>query len=53
MKAISIIIDIVLIVGLFGIFSEGSSYIPNFVGLACFIALIYKHRHDTATESEQ
>lgn len=53
MRTLSIIIDIVLAIGLFGIFNESASFIPNFVGVACFIALIYKHRNDVKTENEQ
>lgn len=46
MKTLSIIIDILLCLGLFLVFNESESLTPNFVGLACFVALLYKHRND-------
>ena len=47
MKTISLIIDIILaIVGFACFFSEGSTFIPNMIGIACFVLLIYKHRKD-------
>lgn len=52
MKAISILIDVILCLGLFLVFNESESLTPNFVGLACFVALLIKHRNDTKTETE-
>lgn len=47
MKTISLIIDIILaIVGFACFFSEGSTFVPNMIGIACFALLIYKHRKD-------
>lgn len=52
MRTIKLIINIVLAVGCFLVFNESDSFTPNFVGLACFVALLYINRnnHDTITE---
>lgn len=47
MKALSIIIDIILCLGLFLVFNDNAEAIHwNLVGIACGAALIYKHRND-------
>lgn len=46
MKTLSIIIDIILCIGLFLVFNESETFVPNIIGIACFAALIYKHRND-------
>ena len=46
MKTLSIFIDILLCAGLFLVFNESETFIPNLIGLECFFALIYKHRKD-------
>lgn len=46
MKALSIIIDIILALGIFLVFNESATFVPNLIGLACAAGLIYKHRND-------
>lgn len=46
MKALSIIIDVLLCIGLFLVFNESSTFVPNIIGLACAAVLVYKHRND-------
>ena len=52
MKTLSLLIDIVLILGLFLALNESSTFVPNFIGLACFVALIYKHRNDVNPDAQ-
>ena len=47
MKAVKIIINIILGCGLMCVFSEGDSFIPNFIGLACFALLIAVNAPDS------
>lgn len=37
----------ILMVGLFGIFNEGDSFLPNLVGLGCFALLILINKNKT------
>ena len=37
----------ILSIGLIGIFSEGSSFLPNLVGLGCFALLILINKNRT------
>ena len=46
MKTLSIIIDILLCLGIFLVFNESETFMPNIIGLACAAALVYKHRND-------
>lgn len=46
MKALSIIIDILLGIGISLVFNESETFVPNFIGLACAAILVYKHRND-------
>lgn len=32
--------NIILIIGVFGVFNDSSSFVPNFIGLGCFLMLL-------------
>ena len=40
-----IVVTAILIIGLFGVFNESHTFMPNFVGLGCFAGLIYLYRN--------
>ena len=52
MNAVKLIINIVLAVGCFLVFNESDSFTPNFVGLACFVVLLYINRNNNESITE-
>lgn len=42
-----ILANVILSIGLFAVFSEGDSFIPNFIGLACFAGLILINKNNS------
>lgn len=53
MNTLKLILNIVLAVGCFLVFNESDSFTPNFVGLACFVALLYINRNNNESITEQ
>ena len=51
-KIIRLVINIILAMGCFMVLNESDSFTPNFVGLACFVVLLYINRNNNESITE-
>ena len=52
MRTFKLILNLILAIGCFMVLNESDSFTPNFVGLACFVALLYINRNNNESITE-